>query len=188
MGYGILGLGEALAVEVMDFNDGNGYIELDGGYSGAGYGPSRMCDKCTFERLAIAACLGHNIQDLKRIDGMHIDNFDFDCVFDYLLPGMAASAPFSWCSICPNPAFHACCKQLDMGITGMEGTEGAEQWHGCGLKLCEDCAMSLINESGGDLEALVEGIKDRGEGVIGLRADVDLILPRGELVRRIGRQ
>lgn len=186
IGYGILGLGDAVDVEVVDFDDGSGYIELDGGYFGAGCEPSRMCDECTFERLAIAACLRHEAQDIKPIDGMGIDSFDFDCIYDYLMPGMATTAPFSWCSVCPNPAFFACCKQFNLGVTETDEIEDAEKQHGCGLRLCEACATCLIHESGGNLEALVHNIQERSGERLALRADVDLILPGGELVRRIG--
>lgn len=186
MGYGIFGLGAALEVEVIDSSDGSGYIELDGGYFSAGFGPSRMCDECTFERLGIAACLEHDVQDIKPIDSMDVNTFDFGCVDNYLMPGMPATAPFAWCSICQNPAFHACHKQIDTGSARLDGPQGAELQEGCGLRLCEDCATSLIHESGGDLEALVEGIRSIYKEEANLRADVDLILPGGELVRRIG--
>ena len=186
VGHGILGLGPLLEVEVLDMHDGNGYIEVSGGYFGAGIGPSRMCTECTTERLEIAACLEHQIQDLQQIEGMNVNEFDFTCVMDYLMPGMAASAPFSWCSVCPNPAFYGCCKPIDSEINALVAVEGAEQQHGCGLKLCNNCAESLVHEKGGDLEALVEGIREQDEDEIALRADVDLILPSGQLVRRLG--
>ena len=186
VGHGILGLGPELEVEVLDMNDGNGYIEVSGGYFGAGLGPSRMCTKCTIERLKIAACLEHNIQDLKQLDGVSVDEFDLGSVMDYLMPGKAACAPFAWCSICPNPATYACCKPMDPEINALVGVEWGEYQHGCGLKLCNNCAKSLIHEKGGDLEALVEGIKEQDNYGFGLRADVDLVLPSGGLVRRIG--
>ena len=186
LGYGIMGVGDEIEVEVVDFNDGNGYIEIDGGYFGAGYEPSRMCDECTFERLAIAACLKHDVMDLMSIASMDMDSFDFSCVDDYLTPDMAGTATFPWCSICPNPAFFACCKQSDIGLTGPDGLEGSGQQHGCGLRLCEECARCLILESQGELELLVENMKGKVGGGMRLRADVDLILPKGELVGRIG--
>lgn len=169
----------------MDFHDGNGYIELCGGYFEAGMETSRMCDNCAFARLAIAACLKHEVQDISLIEGMDINDMDLDCIYDYLRPGMAATAPFSWCSICPNPALYACCKQADMLVSEPDEVEGTEQKHGCGLKLCGDCAACLVHDSEGALEALVEKIREEDPSGMSLRADADMILPGGELVGRI---
>ena len=115
---------------------------------------------------------------------MNLDSFDYGSVNDYFLPGMAATAPFPWCSVCPAPAFFACCKKMeDMGYLPDEIPEGEL---GCGLLLCEACAVGLVNEHDSVLENLIDRLKEDGaEGIFDLRADADFLHPKGELLRRM---
>ncbi len=184
VGYGILGLGPTVEVEILDMNDGEGYVEVSGGYLGAGMESSQMCIDCTMDRLEIAACLEHNVEDLKEIEGAASHSFDPNLVMDHLMPGMAASAPFTWCSVCPQPALYACCKPINKEVQAILG--GKDDKVGCGLNLCQDCAEDLVHDVGGDLDALVRAIKRQDDHDLSLRADVELILRSGEVVRRMG--
>ena len=179
-GFGIFGLGPLLEVEVLDMKDGTGYVEIAGGYAGAGMESSRMCTECTMNRLEIAACLAHNIEDLSEIKRASNDTSD---VMKYLMPGMAASAPFIWCSVCPGTALYTCCKPVSPDVQGLLGRKDSKS--GCGLKLCKDCAEALVYDAGGDLDALVQSIEQEDPDGVSLRADVDLILRGGEVVRRM---
>ena len=116
--------------------------------------------------------------------GVAIDKFSSSTVMDYLMPGRAASAPFSWCSVCPNPASYTCCKPMDKEIQALVGV--SENHLGCGLKLCSACAEALVHDHAGDLDALVREINEQDTSGFALRADVDLILRGGEVVRRMG--
>ena len=190
--YGILGLG-LVEVEVKELLDGGdmagAYIETAGGHTSMGHSPSQMCDWCTLERLGIAACKDHDIQP---IGGLDPDTFDFETVTHWMAPGMAASAPFPWCSVCPSPAFFQCCKTGDSNEE-MRNEEGGERGDnakqeekgGCGLMLCESCAATLVNEKAGDLGALVASLKEQDViGGFSLRADAELLTAQGELLRR----
>lgn len=185
--YGLLGLGEK-EVEVVDNDDGQGYTEVVDGHIAGGYPPSRMCGFCTLDRLRITACKVHEIE---FIDGMDPENFDHEAALDFMQPGNPA--PFDWCSICPMPAFFACCKKLeDMGYQQDEIEEGEER--GCGLALCESCAVALVNDHGGELPGLLDklGLEkvekakvDKEAGRFLLRADADFLHPDGELLGRM---
>lgn len=113
--YGILGLGE-VEVEVIDNEDGQGFIEVADGHAET-YGHSRMCEFCTTDRLKITACKNHVIEP---IEGMDPDNFDYEAVIEWMMPSMASSAPFAWCSICPGPAFFSCSTKPDIDMDGQE--------------------------------------------------------------------
>ena len=178
--YGLLGLGE-IEVEVRVLDGGRGYIEIDDGHVAAGYAPSRMCDFCTFDRIKILSCKGHEIQP---IEGMDPETFDYSTVLDMLEPGKAASAPFIWCSICPAPAFFACGTRDDIG--SQMGEAGMEEDPGCGLMLCESCAVSLVNDHDNNLEGLLDKLRmDEEDGGFNMRADADFLHPKGELMRRM---
>ena len=184
LGYGILGLGPAREVEVLDMNDGAGYVEVGGGYYGAGMDPSRMCTKCAVDRLEIAACLDHHIEDLRPIEGASHEPWDPNLVMDYMMPGMAATAPFMWCSVCPHPALYTCCKPSNEEVQALLGSQ--DSYLGCGLNLCKDCAEVLVHDVGGNLDSLVREKRHGDDHDVTLRADVDLILRDGEVVRRMG--
>ena len=177
--YGIIGFAEA-HVEVIDYHDGQGYIEIGGGRTAQGHEPSRMCYKCTASRLFIAGCEGHDIQPIEGVDPK---SFDYDEVLEWLTPGMTSAAPFRWCSVCPSPACFACKKP---GMAGMclEGEEAAGNGpSGCGLLLCENCAVSILEEPDSGLDGLISGLGDAGP--LGIRADADFLSSDGYLLRRI---
>ena len=177
LAYGILGIGQA-TVEVIDFGDHQGYNELEGGHFGRGFDSSRMCMDCTMERLFITSCKPHEIE---RLEDMETEGFDYDATFTYLFPGKAAKAPFKWCSICPRAAFFACCKP-HMAIE-----DDGEIWragrNGCGLHLCEECAVALMTEHDGFLEERIE-VLQRNNADFMVRADVDFLHQDGELQTR----
>jgi len=54
---------------------------------------------------------------------------------------------------------------------------------GCGLVLCEACAYQLMEEHDGCLEGLVTTLEEEASP-FGLRADVEFLLARGELLQR----
>lgn len=181
--YGLLGLPE-VEVEVIDSHDGQGYIEVIDGHLGNGIPPSRMCEFCTLERLRITACAKH---DIEPIEGMDPEDFDTESVMDWIAPGMADQAPFPWCTICPNPAFSACCTEIDMGMGGQEENLCLGDMKGCGLLLCESCTVSLVNEHEGKLDGLIDELKKEKDGLgeLGIRADADFLHSKGELLRRM---
>ena len=192
--YGLLGLGD-LVVEVADMPDHSGYLELGNGHTAAGHLPSRMCQFCTLDRLSIVACSKDNTHDLQYIESIDLENFDYDSVIQYLTPGMASSAPFPWCSVCPAPAFFKCVAEPEISKERLEMGDQFEVYRagkqGCGLQLCESCAVTLVGEHVGSLEGLIDQLRmekdvcDDGDGDFKLRADAEFLHPDGELMRRI---
>lgn len=180
--YGILGLGE-VEVEVIDNGDGQGFIEIVDGHTET-YGHSRMCEFCTTDRLKIAACKNHEIQ---LIEGMDPVNFDYTAVMEWMMPGMASLAPFAWCSICPSPAFFCCSTKPDIDMDGQEDDLYLGDQKGCGLLLCETCAVALVSEHEGKLDQLIDSLEsDGGDGDFEIRADASFLHSNGELLRRMG--
>ena len=180
--YGILGLGE-VEVQVLDSEDGQGFSEIANGHTKT-YGHSRMCEFCTTDRLKITACQNH---DMQLIEGMDPENFDYRAVMEWMMPGMASLAPFAWCSICPNPAFFCCSTKPDLDMDGQEEDLYLGDQKGCGLLLCESCAISLISEHEGKLDKVIDSLGNGGgDGGFGMRADAILLHPEGELLRRMG--
>lgn len=179
--HGLLGLG-SVEVEVLDNEDGQGLKEVVDGHTTKGHVPSRMCGFCTLDRLRITACKVHEVEPLAD---MELGCFDYDSVINWMAPGQAALAPFPWCSICPAPAFFACCAESDeIDVLGFGQDEADGK--GCGLLLCESCAVALVNEHDGVLEGLIDRLKEEEEeGGFSLRADADFLHPKGELLRRM---
>lgn len=180
--YGILGLAD-VEVEVRDNEDGQGFIEIVGGHA-ATYGHSRMCEFCTTDRLRITACKNHVVEP---IEGMNPEDFDYKAVEEWMMPGMASLAPFAWCSICPSPAFFSCSTKPDIDMEGQEDDLYLGDQKGCGLLLCEACAVSLLSEHEGKLDRLIDSLEnDRDHEGFGVRADASFLHPRGDLLRRLG--
>lgn len=124
----------------------------------------------------IAACGAHEIEPLQEADGGEGDGW-----MEFLMPERAQEAPFEWCSVCPSPALFGCCKrQPDGHAHEEEGLGGV----GCGLRLCESCAVVLVYECEGCLEGLA-GRAGEGEEGWGVRADAEFLVGRGELLRRV---
>lgn len=181
--FGLLGLDE-VEVEVIDHGDGQGYVEVNGGHTGRGIRPSRMCPDCTMERLQICGCKPH---DIRPIQGLDPDDFDFDAAIECLIPGMnfdGGCSPYRYCSVCPGPAFMECCKPRTLGTCLDDEDLESSGVVGCGLLLCEICAVSLVEEHDGSLESLVSALEIDG-APFGLRADVKFLLESGELLQRI---
>ena len=174
--YGLLGLG-TLRVEVLDAQDGSGYTELSGGHATLGHLPSRMCEACTLDRLMVVGCRRHELQPLDDAGVEALGNGEW---MEYLVPEKAGETPFEWCHVCPNPANFRC-HTKDGTITYGRG-DGEDE--GCGLRLCDSCATTLVHECDGDLEKMIRKVRDE-EGELGVRADVEFLLSEGELFRQI---
>ncbi|KAL9136670.1 MAG: hypothetical protein Q9175_002116 [Cornicularia normoerica] len=181
--YGILGLGK-VEVEIVDNEDGQGFVENIDGHTET-YGHSRMCEFCTTDRLKITACRNHEIEP---IESMNPDKLDYEAVMEWMMPGMASLAPFKWCSICPSPAFYFCSTKPDIDMDGQEEGLYLGDHKGCGLLLCESCAVTLVNEHAGKLDRLIDILEnDLADGGFGIRADASFLHSKGELLRRMER-
>ena len=171
--YGILGLPER-QVEVIDYQDGEGYIEIAGGHTGDGEEPTRLCTSCTESRLQIAKCSNH---DLQHIPGAGMDNSECDGVLRWLQKGTATRAPFQWCSICPNAASYSCKTPYHGDCVGDTG---------CGLVLCDECAILLCSKFAGNLTRLIGSKEMDEDAMLKLRADALLLKVDGQIVAKFG--
>ena len=181
--YGLLGLGEVHVKVIESYDNRDGYIEIDGGHTAQGQDPSRMCHKCTASRLFIACCPEHIIQPIKNTDP---DIFDDVEVLKWLEPDLMSSVPFEWCSICVKPASFSCKNPSAMGPSLLKDeAEDEDEEFGCGLYLCEGCAVTLLEYDGklNDLIAMLETDEDCGP--LDIRADANFLHSDGHLMRRI---
>lgn len=179
--YGLQGLGKA-ELKVEDLGDDQGYHEMGDGFTAAGFLPSRMCHGCTTERMSVLACKAHDIETFQGIDPDHSHHKSY---LDWLEPGKASLAPFTWCSVCPAPALYRCGTFND-SVNESEDASSLET-HGCGLVLCESCAIKLVCQYDYRLEGLIDKLgkdMEHSEGLFELRADADFLHPKGELARR----
>ncbi|MCJ1338642.1 hypothetical protein MMC09_003931 [Bachmanniomyces sp. S44760] len=185
LAYGILGLKED-DVELIDRHDGLGFVlnKIKHGY--LANGPSRMCIECTYERMMLIACSDHEIWPITGIDP---NQFNDSTVLEWLMPRMATEAPFDWCTVCPSPAFFTCRKQCSPDLMAVDthalGSDYGQE-AGCGLKLCESCAVSFLEEHRGNLTGLILRLaEDQDVGTFDIRADATLVCRDGEILRQL---
>lgn len=165
-GFALLGL-ETKEVEVIDWQDGEGFEEVSGGHKGAGVTNTRMCTSCTLSRLPIIMCPKH---EMRPILGSQVKASDTQAALLELFSG-GSKEKRQWCSICLSLAQYSC-------TTACNGRGG------CGLKLCEHCTISLVGDHDGDLQEMLPKLKDEPTGQsLGLRADFEL-LKQDELLMR----
>jgi hypothetical protein len=210
--YALVGLGTQ-EVEVLERKEkpGFGYEELNGGWAAMGEEASRMCVPCTTERMLICTCVDHQI---RRIAGLDPETFDIEAALRGVVERMlkkkkrekdavVAGDSTKWCSICIMPAFYECCTKPAVDRHGCPTTP--EQDLGCGLLLCEVCALRMTGlrswDHGGDMTKRGGGIKavkakvsldqhiaaatnDDFNYPDGLRADAGLLSGEGELMKR----
>ncbi|TGO50168.1 hypothetical protein BOTNAR_0403g00020 [Botryotinia narcissicola] len=142
---------------------GAGYEELENGWgdSGAGHDATRMCVKCTYERVKILGCVEHELRPLEGLDErMRDDRLMRDSVKaceggmmqgKWLkgsgeTPERGSRADLvwraKWCAICPRPGDWVC-KSGDArdGRRSLSHSTHGSQSHvkGCGLILCDTC-------------------------------------------------
>ncbi|KAF7896398.1 hypothetical protein EAF00_006412 [Botryotinia globosa] len=142
---------------------GAGYEELENGWgdSGAGHNATRMCVKCTYERVKILGCVEHDLRPLEGLDErMRDDRLVRDSVKaceEGMMQGkwMKGSGETpergsradlvwraKWCAVCPRPGDWVC-KSGDTcdGRRSLSHSTQGSQSHvkGCGLILCDTC-------------------------------------------------
>ncbi|KAL9025237.1 MAG: hypothetical protein Q9196_005906 [Gyalolechia fulgens] len=176
--HGLLGFG---TVHPLVHDTSSGYMEIRGGHTSQGHLPSRMCVSCTLDRFSILACEQHELRALPgTVDPRTLD---LVTVMHFLVPGMAERAEWDWCCVCPSPASYGCCRPHEEGM----GDERMGNESGCGLRLCEECAVALVAECRDDLEELVKKkTKEGKEDEFAVRADAEFLTRGGELLTRVG--
>lgn len=173
--FGILGL-EPKEVEVIDWADGHGLTEVDGGHMEGGVANTRMCMTCTMQRVPISMCQKH---EMRAIPGVAPETVDADGALMALFSGTQRKGD-RWCSVCPSLATYECEVEGSMDAVG-------NPCKGCGLFLCEHCMLGLTREYDGDLQAMLVELKDDAgeERPLGLRADYEFLKQDGLLMRYV---
>lgn len=171
----ILGL-EQKQVEVIDWDDGRGLTEVSGGHMGDGVPNTKMCMPCTMQRVTAMMCTKH---EMRPIRGTETQILDADGALMSLFSG-ALRKKDRWCSVCPALAIYECETPGLMDATG-------RPCDGCGLLLCETCMLSLTGVYDGDLQKMLEGMRDEpsADRPLGLRADFELLKQEGLLMRYV---
>ncbi|KAI9049737.1 hypothetical protein LZ554_005889 [Drepanopeziza brunnea f. sp. 'monogermtubi'] len=209
--FGLWGLADSddpRKVEGFWYPDGGGFEEIFGGYSEERYSRSSMCVMCTFERMRVTQCGGHRMRMLDPLKG-EIDMRVFDdekwsqAVEAYTTGGDDNLVrKTKWCAVCPATATMMCCasQRFDAqgdsryyGESGQHGRCDGAGEEGCGLCLCEDCAVLLekmvkggARTGGRQIDALVNHVRcNTWRYPEGVRADASFITSSGELLRRI---
>ena len=170
--YPILGL-EERDVEVIDWSDGKGLEEIDGGHRGDGVENTRVCIGCTNQRMEVIMCQQH---EMRPIAGVIEASLDLNAAFsDLMSPDSMTTNHSTWCSVCCNLASYQCQAVRASGDAG------------CGLVLCEHCAVTLAGAYDGDLQTMLVEAKDEAteQRPLGLRADWELLKQDGLLVRYV---
>lgn len=172
--YAILGLG-VRKIKVYDYGKGKGPVEIpDAIEAGLSSPPKRkpaatsLCMACTTSRMQILMCKKHAIGPLEPAPTM-----DIMPALTRLIHNEPPSEDDIWCSICPSPAHYTCCAKTVQGVKG------------CGLKVCETCAVKLQTTHEGKLGTMLKYLDDEvtEDYKAGLRADVELLRMDGPLKR-----
>ncbi|KAI9708643.1 MAG: hypothetical protein M1820_003861 [Bogoriella megaspora] len=185
--HGILGYGVKTDVHVIEWSPGN-YEELFGGHREDNQEQSRICSGCTLARMRICLCDYHDIKPLPSLPKAALDHQE---AFNAMLEGRTMSqgshpVEYRWCSVCPQLAVFECMTQQSRSVTGEEIPPKGKAEFGCGLLLCDACAMDLTQKYEGDLQQMLNRIgNDEEKRPLGLRADVEFLRSDGMLARAI---
>lgn len=112
---------------------------------------TNVCKECTYARQKILFCQGHKLAGIRGLPKPK--DYDFDAAYAPLLSDQErnfssnSAAQHKWCAICPAPAFIECCSPFT-------AAPGQKEQEGCGLMLCEICAVSLLASPTPDLVPL----------------------------------
>ncbi|KAL9083452.1 MAG: hypothetical protein Q9165_008528 [Trypethelium subeluteriae] len=160
--FAIFGYGMR-SVTMVEWAPGKGYDEVDGGHRGDGKEPTKMCVRCTTARVRMCACEEHEIESLR---GTVADPLEaMGALLDE--EGKAADK-YQWCSVCPNVALFECVTPRELDELGQAIHPKAPEQLGCGLLLCDACAMAVVAKKGNLQDMLKEGPEaDVGEGIEG---------------------
>lgn len=166
----VYGFGKVEAL-VRDFKDQPGYEEVTNGHVANGIASTRLCAMCTTIRMSVLMCEKHDMRPILGVDASEAQDVSIDILLD-----KGSMDLHQFCAVCTNRATFECAV-VD------EGNAGADA--GCGLKLCEGCAITLEREHKRSLAGLLEGldVELANNKTIELRADRELLRDDGPLMR-----
>lgn len=179
-----------------------------------------MCLQCTLKRVYVVACQGHEMRPLETLPlinspdapGMvEIDarKFDVGPLYNRLYhKGLGPLPKDMWCSLCISPAIYRCCAPQDADMWGeaidppVPGKKrrphdslaamGVKQGDGCGLLLCDECYLTMM-ECNGEVDGVIDELQkdsmqtdqDKKTWPLGERADVEFLRKEGLLMKSV---
>jgi len=160
--YAILGLGQK-RVSVWDSGPGEFLTEISGGRAEAGEPHTQICGDCTMKRFSMLTCPDHDLAPFRTAESAVMNLND-------ALTRMLENRPDGsdiWCSLCPMLATYQC------------KTAGAMNEKGCGLVLCETCAVEMTGLYDYNLMNMLKAARDEVTDLrpLGYRADMEIMKP-----------
>lgn len=207
-GFGLLGHGwEDVMVKPSAQYGDCAWDEIRGGHAAQGILNSAMCIECSMKRIQIIRCEEHELRPYTELyhqpgqkDGGFtaetLNAIDFAGPYDRLTDG-TLRATDQFCDLCPSLAMFICCTIQDSDAWGTPISSELPEAEGCGLVLCEGCKISHDVFVGGEdnaLDALIKAILQEKDSNVaeddvvwhmGIRADAELLLTDGLLIRRM---
>ena len=171
--YAIFGLGQK-RVRVVDSGPTKPFTEISGGHAEAGEPHTHICSDCTMRRFCILTCQDHEFVPFRTAESAIMNVSD---ALERLLENKPDTSNI-WCSLCPALALYRCT------------TAGAMDDKGCGLVLCETCAVEMTGTYDYDLMKMLKAARDEvtDSRPFGHRADLELMKPGdGALARYMAR-
>lgn len=181
-------------VHVIRWDTGTGYAEVGGGHC-PDEGETTMCKECSYRRVQILFCSGHEFEPLADA-GM-----DHDALAEALAGAEAGGADIQyqlqrWCSMCFSPASYGC---HTVQPSVLEDTDEEAEVEGCNLRLCAICEEALRVDFGGNLDQMATELDrmpkiSEADEVLGAkiegrpRADVGFLTQNGLLMRTLNTQ
>ncbi|KAF1851988.1 uncharacterized protein K460DRAFT_351845 [Cucurbitaria berberidis CBS 394.84] len=186
--FGMVGHFEK-TVHVIKWDNGLGYSELGAGHREEN-GPTNLCWECTMGRAQITLCEGHQLEKMYEAQ----EALDFDVAAEDLMvtPTHTPEMRFQlqrWCSMCFSTASYRCCNAQPSLLFTLGAEE--ELMDGCGLNLCEGCAVRFTEEFGSNCDAMATAMENEPKQTedddvpAAARADVGFLIKDGLLMRNI---
>lgn len=147
--FGIAGM-EEIVVEVYRLPGSRQYEEMGNGHRAMGTAPTKMCVKCSLERLHISGCKQHELEQIASLSEKKLTTtFMEQAVAN---AGDLKHSVHPVCSICQHPdglrpASARCCRKQATDSLGRPLAEGSLAT-GCGLFVCRSCEK-IIRQDGG---------------------------------------
>lgn len=180
-------------IKVIDPGLGTGLLEFYGGGHSETLPPNKMCQLCTFSRMKIINCNEHLMVAVDHTEELDEIAKSPDLTAEVLATldeRKEAGDEIKICSICPSLAMYECACIGEFDAEGNpagelnENREMIEGVIGCGLNVCEICAVTLANKAGNLAQAIKRAkltTSLTGDYPDGVRADVEFLTEDGLL-------
>ncbi|KAF7192552.1 hypothetical protein HII31_06099 [Pseudocercospora fuligena] len=165
------GLGQ-IETQVIDFPDSPGFVEMGDGYRSRGIENTRLCAVCTLRRMCVVMCDKHTMRPIADLaDLAAFSPSSQEAAEEELLEGKLTSDDAErFCTVCTRLAIYECV------------SETGEEIPGCGLRMCQACAVTLEGTHHGKLKDMLV-VWDTATEQSLMRADCELLREDGALTK-----